>query len=139
MSELQKKLKQRIKQQKSEQKKTSSYTEASNIKFRRPKELVVSKKKKAANAPKRKKVVKPGLKPLEVSGPQAPTAIDEDMALSVQIECEEKVPTQSAANLSKHEEVLMLPKPITQNLITVDEQTLSNLSGNQRKKVEVVP
>ena len=43
MSELQKKLKQRIKQQKSEQKKTSSYTEASNIKFRRPKELVVSK------------------------------------------------------------------------------------------------
>ena len=138
MSELQKKLKQRIKQQKSEQKKTSSYTEASNIKFRRPKELVVSKKKKAANAPKRKKVVKPALKPQEVQEAQA-AAIDEEMGLSVQIECEEKVPTQSAANLSKHEEVLMLPKPISQNLITVDEHTLSNLSGNKRKKVEAVP
>ena len=99
MSELQKKLKQRIKQQKSEQKKTSSYTEANNIKFRRPKELVVSKKKKAANTPKRKKVVKPVLKAQEVLDPKAP-AIDQDMGLSVQIDFEEKVPIQPAAILN---------------------------------------
>jgi hypothetical protein len=59
MTDLQKKLKQRIKQQKSEQKKTSSYTEANLIKFRRPKELLAKKPKKATKIRNVDKACKP--------------------------------------------------------------------------------